>query len=146
MIDTKELLAKLEAAEKERVIDEQRIAHLMADLNRVGHENDALRAEITEMEKQEPIGVLHVGSYYGEELQDWEFEVNQCACDKLNEAYISNPTSLPLYALPGAQAQPAPSISPAALRPVIQWLRNGCDPVNAADELELLAAAPEAKP
>ena len=52
----------------------------------------------------------------------------------------------PLYALPGAQAQPAPSISPAALRPVIQWLRNGCDPVNAADELELLAAAPEAKP
>ena len=46
--------------------------------------------------------------------------------------------------LPGAQ--PAPSISPAALRPVIQWLRNGCDPARAADELEMLAAAPEAKP
>ena len=43
-------------------------------------------------------------------------------------------------------AQPAPSISPAALRPVIQWLRNGCDPMKAADELERLAAAPEAKP
>lgn len=45
-----------------------------------------------------------------------------------------------------ADAQPAPSISPAALRPVIQWLRNGCDPMKAADELEMLAAAPEAKP
>ena len=44
-------------------------------------------------------------------------------------------------------AQPAPSISPAALRHVIQWLRNGCDPMKAADELEILiAAAPEAKP
>ena len=120
-----ELLDRLEAAEKER---------------------DALRAKVEAMERQEPVAWLHVGSCYGEELEDWEFEANQCACDKLNEAYVSNPTSLPLYALPGAQAQPAPSISPAALRPVIQWLRNGCDPVNAADELELLAAAPEAKP
>ena len=43
-------------------------------------------------------------------------------------------------------AQPAPSISPVALRHVIQWLRNGCDPMKAADELEMLDAAPEAKP
>ena len=43
-------------------------------------------------------------------------------------------------------AQPAPSISPAALRPVIQWLRNDCNPMKAADELEMLAVAPEAKP
>ena len=43
-------------------------------------------------------------------------------------------------------AQPAPSISPVALRHVIQWLRNGCDPMKAADELEMLAAAQEAKP
>ena len=43
-------------------------------------------------------------------------------------------------------AQPAPSINPAALSPVINWLRNGCDPMKAADELEMLAAAPEAKP
>ena len=39
-------------------------------------------------------------------------------------------------------AQPAPSVPVAALRPVIQWLRNGCDPAKAADELEMLAAAP----
>ena len=48
-----ELLDRLEAAEKERVIDEQRIADLMAELNRVGHENDALRAKIAEMEQEE---------------------------------------------------------------------------------------------
>ena len=40
----------------------------------------------------------------------------------------------------------APSVPIAALRPVIDWLRNGCDPARAADELEMLAAAPEAKP
>ena len=35
----------------------------------------------------------------------------------------------------------------AALRPVIDWLRNGCDPQEAAKELEILiAASPEAKP
>ena len=41
----------------------------------------------------------------------------------------------------------APSVPIAALRPVIDWLRNGCDPQEAAKELEILiAAAPEAKP
>lgn len=100
-----DIIDRLEAAEKEREIDEQRIADLMAELNRVGHENDKLRAKIEAMEEQEPVGVLHVGSYYGEELQDWEFEANQCACDKLNEAYVSNPTSLPLYVLPGAKGE-----------------------------------------
>ena len=39
-----------------------------------------------------------------------------------------------------------PSIRPAALYPVISWLRNGCDPMKAADELEILTAATEAKP
>ena len=43
-------------------------------------------------------------------------------------------------------AQPAPGVRPAALYPVISWLRNGCDPMKAADELEILTAATEAKP
>ena len=68
-------------------------------------EVETLLARIEVMERQEPVGVLHVGSYYGEELEDWEFEANQCACDKLNEAYVHNPTSLPLYALPGAKGE-----------------------------------------
>ena len=44
-------------------------------------------------------------------------------------------------------AQIGASVPVAALRPVIDWLRNGCDPMKAADELDLLiAAAPEIKP
>ena len=46
----------------------------------------------------------------------------------------------------GEPAQTAPSVRPAALYPVISWLRNGCDPMKAADELEILTAATEAKP
>ena len=42
-------------------------------------------------------------------------------------------------------AQIGASVPVAALRPVIDWLRNGCDPMKAADELEMLTAAPEAK-
>ena len=48
------LMAKLDAAEEERTIDEQRIADLMAELNRVGQENEELRARIEAMENQEP--------------------------------------------------------------------------------------------
>lgn len=65
-------------------------------------------AQIEAMEQQEPVGVIHVGSCYGEELQDWEFEADQRVCDRLNERHVTNPTSLKLYALPGAQ--PAPSV------------------------------------
>ena len=53
---------------------------------------------------------------------------------------------MPLPDLPGAQ--PAPSVQGVfvkSLKPVIDWLRNGCDPMKAADELEMLTAAPEAK-
>ena len=34
----------------------------------------------------------------------------------------------------------------SSVHSVIHWLRNGCDPMKAADELERIAAAPEAKP
>ena len=129
-----ELLDRLEAAEKERVIDEQRIADLMAELNRVGHENDALRAKIAEMEKQEPVAWYYVTN------GAWDCYSRE----KPPEDAIDVDSLRPLYALPGAQ--PAPSIRPAALFPVIAWLRNGCDPMKAADELEMLAAAPEVKP
>ena len=40
--------------EQERTIDEQRIADLMSELNRVGQENEELQARIEAMEKQEP--------------------------------------------------------------------------------------------
>ena len=68
-------------------------------------EINALRAKVAEMERQEPVGVLHVGSCYGEELEDWEFEADQRVCDRLNERHVTNPTSLKLYALPGAKGE-----------------------------------------
>ena len=68
-------------------------------------EIDALRAKVAEMERQVPVGVLHVGSCYGEELEDWEFEADQRVCDRLNERHVTNPTSLKLYALPGAKGE-----------------------------------------
>ena len=61
-------------------------------------------------------------------------------------ARARNPDRITLEEAFNAGKHSAPSISPAALRHVIQWLRNGCDPMKAADELEMLAAAPEAKP
>ena len=89
-------------------------------------ELNRLRAKIAEMEKQEPVAWMSSRNGF-------------IVKDNKNHDY-----NLPLYLSPGAQ--PAPSISPVALRHVIQWLRNGCDPMKAADELEMLAAAPEAKP
>ena len=123
-----EIILRLEAAERsdaeslemyrkardERDALRAAVQHEAACVEAAKAEIAALRAKIERMEQQEPVGVLHVGSYYGEELQDWEFEANQCACDKLNEAYVSNPTSLPLYALPGAQGVPSvPSVPEA---------------------------------
>ena len=75
------MIERLEAAEKER---------------------DELRAKIAGLV---PIGLLHVGDYYGEELQDWEFEADQQACDRLNEAHFQREASLKLYALPGAKGE-----------------------------------------
>ena len=45
------LRSRIEAVEKERDIDEERIVDLMANLNRVGHENEALRASLEVAEK-----------------------------------------------------------------------------------------------
>ena len=75
------LAARLEAAEKER---------------------DELRAKVAGLV---PIGLLHVGGYYGEELQDWEFEADQQACDRLNEAHFQREATLNLYALPGVKGE-----------------------------------------
>ena len=85
-----EMIERLEAAEKERGIDEQRIADLMEELNRVGHENDALRARIEEMERQEPVGqfIQHPSNGL------WE-----------QDGYGDNPDARPLYALPGAKGE-----------------------------------------
>ena len=119
-----ELHDRLEAMEKERDWNAERLEDAIEELT-------ALRAKIEAMEKQKPVGTVHDDGYFVFSAQR-PYEGNYAGW------------KMKLYALPGAQ--PAPSISPVALRHVIQWLRNGCDPMKAADELEMLAAAPEAKP
>ena len=99
----------LDEAAKERQIDEGRIANLMADLNRVGHENDALRVKIEQMEKQEPI--------------EWQTRTRPAWNDgtwgpwrKCSEEYAEDIKKTPLlydwlyearalYALPGAKGE-----------------------------------------
>ena len=77
-----------------------------------------------------------------EEVAIWKRRALEA--EDLNRKFIAEING-PAYM--GEPAQPAPSISPVALRHVIQWLRNGCDPMKAAKELEILiAAAPETKP
>lgn len=98
-----------------------------------------LRAKIKAMEQQEPVAWLHETRRDSDVVTDAVKHVWGKAVVGSLAAY-----SIPLYLAPGAQ--PAPSISPVALHHVIQWLRNGCDPMKAADELEILTAAPEAKP
>lgn len=83
------LMAKLEAAKKERGIDEQRIADLMEELNRVGHENDALRAKVEAMENQKPVACV------------WRCDNGHIhgSCEK------TLPMGAKLYALPGAKGE-----------------------------------------
>ena len=106
------LMTKLEAAEKERGIDEQRIADLMEELNRVGHENDALRAEvqtwkqqaesywekIAEMERQEPVAwVRKLGL---------DLPSVGCVTDlKYRPSNIPESSYIPLYLAPGAKGE-----------------------------------------
>ena len=128
-----DVLDHLEAAEKEieswKGLARQfgnEADELRTHLSFAKDELNRLRAKIAEMEKQEPVAWMSSRNGF-------------IVKDNKNHDY-----NLPLYLSPGAQ--PAPSISPVALRHVIQWLRNGCDPMKAADELEMLAAAQEAKP
>lgn len=94
-----ELLDRLEAAEKERDKLKELNSALCAKSNsqvihnaRLAEENDALRAKIEQMERQEPVGTLHDDGYFV-----WRkpapYESN----------YAGWKTAL--YALPGAQTQ-----------------------------------------
>ena len=129
-----DVLDHLEAAEKE-IESWKGVAKqfgndadtLRTHLSFAKDELNRLRAKIEAMENQEPVA--------------WMSSRNGFICkDNKNTDY-----NMPLYLSPGAQAHPAPGVRPAALYPVISWLRNGCDPMKAAEELEMLAA-PEAKP
>ena len=86
------LRARIEALENERTVDEQRIADLMAELNRVGHENEELHTKIADMERQEP--VAEIVSFGGPDLKEVAWKKGKM------------PTlGSKLYALPGAKGE-----------------------------------------
>jgi hypothetical protein len=57
---------------------------------------------------QEPVGVLFVGTQYGEKLDDWEFQANRSTCDALNEAYAAKGKygNISLYTHPAPAQKP----------------------------------------
>ena len=137
--DLNELLDRLAVAEKDIALKEKLIDALGLGLNAVAHERDNLRARIETMERQEPVAWLH------ETRRDSDVVTNAVK-HVWGKAAVGSMAeySIPLYLAPGAL--PAPSARITALYPVISLLRNGCDPMKAAVELEMLAAAPEANP
>ena len=102
-----ELLDRLEAAEKERDELRAEVESWKGLAQQFGKEADALRTKVAEMERQEPVGkfVQHPSNGL------WE-----------QDGYGDNPDANPLYALPGAQAQPAPSIPEGWLRAIDEAL------------------------
>ena len=138
------LLDRIETAEKERTIDEQRIVDLMAELNRVGQENEELRAKIEAMERQEPYSYIYEYSNPIDGSPVWR--------DKPGYWNAQFPkSSKPLYLASGAQ--PAPSVT---VDLITDYLVNISAHVAHQEEpqaqaeirelLRMLAAAPEAKP
>lgn len=131
-----EMIERLEAAEKERVLDEQRIADLMGELNRVGHENDALRAKIEAMEQQKPVAwVRKLGL---------DLPSVGCVTDlKYRPSNIPESAYIPLYALPGAQnapSVPTESIGKMLAQAMEAAVANGANSVSMPDELVEVAA------
>lgn len=139
------LRASLEAAEKDVTLKERVIDALGSELNAVANERDALRAKIEAMERQKPAGkfIQHPSNGL------WE-----------QDGYGDNPDARPLYALPGARSQPAPSVREGwklvPIEPTEDMLRAMTDPFIAINGdnrkafesayTAMLAAAPEATP
>ena len=127
-----------DSAKQARDMSQEYWSASCVEVARMVDENIKLRAKIEAMERQKPVKIQHRVPFL-----DSNGECVGYTTWKDGRGFNHWPHRS-LYLAPGAQA--AQSIRPAALSPVINWLRNGCDPMKAADELEMLAAAPEAKP
>ena len=91
-------------------------AGLVDDMNLLRDNNTALRAHVEAMERQEPVAWLHESRRDSDVVTSAVKQTWQRARPMSLASY-----TIPLYLAPGAQ--PTPSISPVALRHVIQWLR-----------------------
>jgi hypothetical protein len=96
------------------------------DPRKIGAAIDAEVEMIERMERQKPVATVRINAINGNPSVDFV----------PGHHYLHHNDKL--YLAPSAL--PAPSVRPAELSPVINWLRNGCDPMKAADELEMLAS------
>ena len=113
--------------EKERAIQEAIVA-----LRRLDAENKSLRVKIEQMERQEPVGTT--GGMPG----TTGFTMACFHADKV-------PIGFKLYALPGAQTQPAPSVPREAINKMLTQLMdlavsNGANSISMPDEYVEVAA------
>ena len=99
-VTIKELLDRLEAAERDVALKERVIDALGSELNAVAKERDALRAKIKQMEKQEPVAWMHETRRDSDVVTDAVKHVWGKVAVGSMAAY-----SIPLYTLPGAQTQ-----------------------------------------
>ena len=101
-----EILDRLEAAETELAELRSSMKFRTSLIGRTEAERDTLRAKITEMEKQEPVA--------------WMSSRNGFICkENKNPDY-----NIPLCALPGAQAQPAPSVSDDGFKRAVMEIKD----------------------
>ena len=90
-VTIKELLDRLEAAERDVALKERVIDALGSELNAVAKERDALRAKIKQMEKQEPVGEIR--------------RANSTGNYNNSVVWVPMVVGSKLYALPGAQGE-----------------------------------------
>ena len=138
------LMAKLEAAEKERdECNRRRLEtadHLAAQTALMKKKYDALRAKIAEMEQQEPIARTVRGVTEWVSNGDGTYSLGGCL-----EAVAPLPDDAQLYALPGAQSVPDVDALAQLIREIDGKHQLGAGAL-AERIVEWLAAAPEAKP
>ena len=162
-----EMIDRLEAAEKERDNANAAAVNIALEAERLQCENDTLRVKIEASEQQEPVAWLHETRRDSDVVTDAVKHVWGKAAVGSMAAY-----SIPLYALPGTR--PAPSVPEDVMRDAerYRYLRArddetagvGCwleangrvcdrgwlygDQLDSAIDtcIEMLAAAPEAKP
>ena len=109
-------------------------------------ERDALRAKIAEMEQQEPARLVTATAYRWRYRGAIKWQYGELTEETVMAAKEHNHEVQSLGVLPGAHPAQLGYVPASSVHSVIHWLRNGCDPMEAADELEMLTAAPEAKP
>ncbi len=139
------LRSKIEAAENDAAHQKALAASALRVAEGWERKCGELRAKVAEMGQQEPVGVLHVGSYYGEGGYDYRsYEDNEnykLGWDARNPNHIG--WVEPLYALPGAQ--PAPSVPREAIEKMLTQLMdiavsNGANSIPMPDEYVEVAA------